>query len=148
MVRSPAPEILTLCRCNIELEVFSMGPVNRRTLAKKPRGRTLCQCSRPTWEGRAGRRSDPASVPLVSPKRHRRSKAFSRQFQFVTWRIIYARMSLRCFLGRHRPLLASISRREQGFTALCDDCGLPIERTEDGRWIASEPLVSRRDKAA
>jgi len=57
-------------------------------------------------------------------------------------------MSLRCLLRRHRPLHASISRREHGFTALCDDCKLPIERTEFGRWTGSEPLVFRRNKAA
>jgi len=57
-------------------------------------------------------------------------------------------MSLRCLMGRHRPLLASILKREDRLTALCNDCGLPIERTENGRWSLSDPLISRRDKAA
>lgn len=57
-------------------------------------------------------------------------------------------MTLTCFFGRHRPMLASIIKRQNGYAALCDDCGLPIERAESGRWIVAEPLVSRRDKAA
>jgi hypothetical protein len=57
-------------------------------------------------------------------------------------------MSLRCLFGRHRPLLASIIRRENGYTALCDECGLPIERSEDGRWTAAQGLLTRQDQAA
>jgi len=34
------------------------------------------------------------------------------------------------------------------YVALCEDCGLPIERAENGRWYGAEPLVSRRNKAA
>lgn len=45
-------------------------------------------------------------------------------------------------------MLASIMRRPDGYAALCDDCGLPIERTEEGRWTPSEPLTARQDKAA
>ena len=57
-------------------------------------------------------------------------------------------MSLRCLFGRHRPMLTSIMRRDSDFTALCDDCGLPIMRAEDTRWAATAGLVSRRDQAA
>jgi hypothetical protein len=45
-------------------------------------------------------------------------------------------------------MLTSIIRREDRFAALCDDCSLPIERSEGGRWSASEPLLTRRDQAA
>jgi hypothetical protein len=55
---------------------------------------------------------------------------------------------LRCLFGRHRPMLTSIVDRRHHFSALCDDCGLPIERAEAGSWAASEPLVTRRDQAA
>jgi len=58
------------------------------------------------------------------------------------------RMSVRCLFRLHRPMLTSIVRRENGFAALCNECGLPIERSEEGRWSASEPLLTRRDQAA
>jgi hypothetical protein len=45
-------------------------------------------------------------------------------------------------------MLNSIVRREDHYTALCDSCGLPIERSEDGRWTEAQPLLSRRDQAA
>jgi len=51
------------------------------------------------------------------------------------------RVSLRCFFDRHRPMLTSIVKRRHGYAALCDDCGLPIERPEDGRWSSAEPLI-------
>ena len=56
-------------------------------------------------------------------------------------------MNLRC-LFRHRPMLTSIVKQSHAYTALCDTCGLPIERTEEGRWTASASLLSRRDEAA
>lgn len=56
-------------------------------------------------------------------------------------------MNLRC-LFRHRPMLTSIVKQSHAYTALCDSCGVPIERTEEGRWTASAPLISRRDEAA
>jgi hypothetical protein len=61
---------------------------------------------------------------------------------------IFARMSLRCLIRLHRPMLNSIVRREDRYTALCESCGLPIERSEEGRWTEAEPLLSRRDQAA
>lgn len=57
-------------------------------------------------------------------------------------------MSFRCLFRAHSPMLTSIVRREGRYTALCDDCGLPIERTEGGRWAAAAPLVARGDQAA
>jgi len=58
------------------------------------------------------------------------------------------RMGLRCLIRAHRPMLTSIVRREGRYAALCDDCGLPIERSETGRWAASMPLVARRVQKA
>jgi hypothetical protein len=57
-------------------------------------------------------------------------------------------VSLKCLFGRHRPMLTSILSRDGGFTALCDDCGAPIERVDGGRWTQSQPLISKRDQAA
>jgi hypothetical protein len=53
-------------------------------------------------------------------------------------------MSLRCFFGAHRPLLTSIMQRERGFTALCGDCALPLERFEEGRWTPGAPLTQSK----
>ena len=57
-------------------------------------------------------------------------------------------MSLLCLLGRHRPMLTSIIRREQGFSALCDHCGAPIERGDHGRWTHAAAVISKTDQAA
>ena len=57
-------------------------------------------------------------------------------------------MSFGCFFGVHRPMLTSIIRRHDRFTALCDGCGLPIERPNDGRWTIPEPLASQREQTA
>jgi hypothetical protein len=56
-------------------------------------------------------------------------------------------MNLRCLFGRHRPMLTSILKRTNGYAALCDDCGLAIERGEAGRWAIAEP-AGTRDRAA
>lgn len=50
-------------------------------------------------------------------------------------------MSLRCLFNMHRPMLNSIVRKADRFTALCDDCGLPLERMNDAGWAKSEPLA-------
>jgi hypothetical protein len=55
-------------------------------------------------------------------------------------------MSLRCLFRVHQPMLTSIIRRHDRFTALCERCGLPIERSNDSRWGPSEPLVSQHDE--
>jgi hypothetical protein len=55
-------------------------------------------------------------------------------------------MSLRCFIGIHRPLLSGIVRRPSGYATLCESCGRPLERQERGTWVASAPLDERRDQ--
>jgi hypothetical protein len=57
-------------------------------------------------------------------------------------------MSFRCFFGRHRPMLTSIPKHPGGFSALCDDCDLPIERSEIGRWTLPEAFAFRPDQSA
>jgi hypothetical protein len=57
-------------------------------------------------------------------------------------------MSLLCLFNVHRPMLTSIVRRSHGYTALCDGCEMPIERVQEGRWIASQPLATRQDNVA
>lgn len=52
-------------------------------------------------------------------------------------------MSLRCLIGLHGPMLNSIVRREDRYTALCDSCAMPIERSEQGRWAACPALASK-----
>jgi hypothetical protein len=59
-----------------------------------------------------------------------------------------SRVSFRCLFRVHRAMLTSIVRRADRYTALCDDCGLPLERSEEGRWAPPEPLVSRKGQAA
>jgi hypothetical protein len=49
-------------------------------------------------------------------------------------------MSISCLFGRHRPSLSSIRKSGSGFAALCDSCARPLERAQEGRWTASEPL--------
>jgi hypothetical protein len=51
-------------------------------------------------------------------------------------------MSLLCLIVRHKPSPSSINRTEQGkYTALCEDCTLPIESKDGKRWKAAEPLA-------
>ena len=57
-------------------------------------------------------------------------------------------MSIRCFLGIHRASLASIVRKNGDYIALCETCARPLERNQDGRWIAAEPLYERKSRAA
>jgi hypothetical protein len=45
-------------------------------------------------------------------------------------------------------MLNSIVRREDRYTALCDSCGLLLERSEAGRWTEAQPLLSRPHRAA
>ena len=40
----------------------------------------------------------------------------------------------------HRPLLASIAKREHGYAALCEDCSAPLERLPETRWAPATPL--------
>ena len=65
---------------------------------------------------------------------------------FLTLCLSYClQMSIRCLFGLHRPMLNSIIQRADGLAALCDDCAIPMRRIEGSRWVASEPLVARRD---
>jgi hypothetical protein len=57
-------------------------------------------------------------------------------------------MSLLCLFKVHRPMLTSIVRRTDRFTALCDHCGSIIERSDESRWARSEPLASTCSQAA
>jgi hypothetical protein len=53
-------------------------------------------------------------------------------------------MSLFCFFGRHKPSIASINRRKAGgHSALCEACGLPLERGENSRWRVTDALTER-----
>jgi len=49
-------------------------------------------------------------------------------------------MSISCLFGRHRPSLSSVRRKGSGYAAICDACARPLERSEHGKWSASEPL--------
>jgi hypothetical protein len=57
-------------------------------------------------------------------------------------------MKLACLLGMHRPSISSIAKKRGGLTGLCEGCARPLERQDSGRWIASEALYERRDRAA
>ncbi|HEY0044981.1 MAG TPA: hypothetical protein VGB62_10585 [Allosphingosinicella sp.] len=57
-------------------------------------------------------------------------------------------MSLSCLFGIHRPSLSSITRRPAGYAALCENCARPLERQENGKWVASEPLYEQKGRAA
>lgn len=52
-------------------------------------------------------------------------------------------MSFSCLFGWHRPSLSSIRRKGSGYVSLCESCARPLERPEQGRWVASEPLDAR-----
>lgn len=56
--------------------------------------------------------------------------------------------SLSCIFGKHRVSLNSIVRRSWGYTALCERCGQPLERTADGHWREAEPLAKVKDRTA
>lgn len=56
-------------------------------------------------------------------------------------------VSLRCLLGIHRPSPASIARRPTGYTALCESCGLPLERQESRPWRAATPIVRATERS-
>ncbi len=55
-------------------------------------------------------------------------------------------MSLRCLFGIHRPLLASIVKRQHGYSALCEACAAPLERLPEGRWTPAGPVYQTRDR--
>ncbi len=50
-------------------------------------------------------------------------------------------MSLLCYVGRHTPSLASIARGKRGgYAALCQSCGVPLERDDGASWHAAAPM--------
>jgi hypothetical protein len=56
------------------------------------------------------------------------------------FKLVSRGMGLRCLFGVHRPSPVSMARRGHAFVALCDQCARPLERSSEGRWVASEPL--------
>ncbi len=56
-------------------------------------------------------------------------------------------MSLRCLFGYHRPSLSSITRRQSGYSAICESCARPLERTSNSRWVASDPLYDIKSRS-
>ena len=55
-------------------------------------------------------------------------------------------MSIRCLFGLHQPSLSSITRRQGGYASLCESCARPLERRQNGRWVASEPLYEGKTR--
>jgi len=52
-------------------------------------------------------------------------------------------MHLRCIFGFHLPSAVSITRRGERLEALCEDCGLLLNKEGPGRWQPAPPLVRR-----
>jgi len=52
-------------------------------------------------------------------------------------------MAWSCIFGSHRPSSVSVARTASGLRALCDGCGLPLERSEKGRWTPAPPLAAQ-----
>jgi len=57
-------------------------------------------------------------------------------------------MRLGCLFGLHRPSMSSIMRKGGRYAGLCESCARPLEREDNGRWIASDALYERNDRAA
>ncbi|HEX8442666.1 MAG TPA: hypothetical protein VF631_03360 [Allosphingosinicella sp.] len=57
-------------------------------------------------------------------------------------------MNLRCLFGYHRASLSSIARRQSGYSAICESCARPLERTSNSRWVASDPLYDTKGSSA
>ena len=57
-------------------------------------------------------------------------------------------MSLFCLFGAHRPSLVSILKGKRGgWVGLCQGCDACIERTNEGRWSLSEPIIARKNRS-
>jgi len=53
-------------------------------------------------------------------------------------------MSILCLFGRHKPSPVSLARRKHGgVVALCESCGMPLERSDKGSWHVVASLVSK-----
>ncbi len=60
----------------------------------------------------------------------------------VTQCCMLIRMSVLCYVGRHKPSIHSVSRgKHGGYVALCDSCGVPLERIDNRPWRAAEPNI-------
>lgn len=57
-------------------------------------------------------------------------------------------MRFLCLLGRHKPSVISIGRGKRGgdYSAFCEHCGLPIERSNSGVWRALGPVYDELDQ--
>ena len=56
-------------------------------------------------------------------------------------------MNLRCLFGAHRPSLVSILRgKNGGWVGLCQGCDARLERTDEGGWAVSEPLIGGKSR--
>ncbi len=84
---------------------------------------------------------------LPSPASSPRTRIKVR-ISYAPCRVYHRGMKLRCLFLRNRPMLSSIIVRSDRFTALWDDCGIPIERDGSRRWVNATPLISGRDEAA
>jgi hypothetical protein len=49
-------------------------------------------------------------------------------------------MSILCLLGIHRRSLTAIVKRESRYVSLCERCGHPMVKRDDGKWVLTEPL--------
>jgi hypothetical protein len=55
-------------------------------------------------------------------------------------------MSLLCYFGRHKPSVQSVARgKHGGYAALCEACGVPVERGDRGPWRAADPISAHPD---
>jgi len=68
-------------------------------------------------------------------------------WQATSEAMIDASMSLRCLLEAHSPSLSSIVRRQAGYSAVCEACARPLERTSTTCWVASAPLSDMKSRS-
>jgi len=55
-------------------------------------------------------------------------------------------MSLLCYPGRHKPSMHSLSHgKHGGYVALCEGCGVPMERAHKGPWRAAAAVYNRAE---
>ena len=68
-------------------------------------------------------------------------RARRRESVYVFWSITLPAMNPLCQLGVHRPILASIVRKDGQLQAMCEACSEPIERRQN-RWsLAARPTT-------
>jgi hypothetical protein len=64
----------------------------------------------------------------------------SSRFAYYSAAVEMRSMSFLCSLGLHRRSLNAIVRRDERYVSLCERCGVPMVRQEDGRWTAADPV--------